>query len=139
MVYLFPPGSTTPTLGRTEVPPGLPLWYLTRADRTLQDLRRRGERLPPDRRYLKAWARAVRPLEVNIEVSDLGTVLQARYRMPEGIWLLGRFEQEAKGEEPVREERLWCVRDPPPAGFEMALGTVRFHMHVERQGQEEEA
>lgn len=138
MVYVHPPGRRPRLRARRPDVTGVPLWYLTRAASTLQDLRVPSEAVPPTRRHLKGWARAVRPIEVNVEVSDLGTVLQARYTVPEGLWLHTLLAGRSKGRPPTRVDRVERVGDDPDPPLELTAGTVRYHMSVERQGQEGE-
>lgn len=129
MVYVHPAGAR-PRAGRQDRT-GLPLWFLTRSFASLEGLRASWDHVPPDRRHLRAWARGVRGLEVNVEVSDLGTVLQARYRVPEGIWLHHVFEVRKRGEVPRRSEGWRCVgsSDPGPATLEVS-GTS-FHCSLD--------
>ena len=136
MVYLHPPGERPQVRSRTWDADGLPLWFLTPARTTLRDLRSPGEEVPRDRRHLRGWARAVKSIEVNVETSDLGTVLHGRYALPEGLWVHALFHGEVEGAPPLRAERLERVGDPPGPALELAHGTARFLMRVERQGQE---
>lgn len=136
MVYLHPPGARPELHARRWDADGIPLWCLTPARTTLRELRTAEEQVPRDRRYLKGWARAIRPLEVNVEVSDLGTVLHGRYEVPVGLWLHTLLAGEVDGAPPMRRERLERVGDPPGPPLELSHGTVRYHMSVERQGQE---
>lgn len=133
MVYLHPPGPRPRLRRRARSAPGLPLWFLTRSAATLRDLRAPGEEVPPDRRHLKGWARGVRPMEVNVEVSDLGTVLQARYQVPEGVWLHALFVHEPKGAPAVRKEALIEVGEASPTSLELLTGSARYDLSVERQ------
>ena len=136
MVYLHAPGPRPAPRTRTWDASGLPLWFLTRAGGPLRELRSPGEEVPPDRRHLKGWARAVRPLEGNVEVSDLGTVLQARYRVPTGVWLHVVMEGRAGADGPperLRTDRLFAVgggEDPGP--LELHAGPARYHVRLER-------
>lgn len=129
MVYLHPPGGR-PRVARRDRS-GLPLWFVTRSAASLTGMRARWERVPPDRRHVPGWARAVRAEEVNVEVSDLGTVLQARYLVPEGVWLHHVFEVRKKGEAPRLDEGLHLVGEEcEPRALEVA-GTA-FHLSLER-------
>lgn len=137
MVYLHPPGPSPKVRARARDAGGLPLWFLTSSSSTLRGMRAPREEVPPDRRHLRGWARSVRALEVNVEVSDLGTVLQARYRVPEGLWLHSLLVGHPRVGPPLRFERVERVGDPPLGPLELLSGTVRYEVRVERQGQEE--
>jgi hypothetical protein len=114
MLYLSRPG---------ERRDPIPLWFLARLPSRFQGLRRRGERLPPDRRSLPGWAREVVFPELNVEESDLGSVLEARCRVPQGV----RLELRSAGPAPPggrplhrrwrlaldRGERTWEAGVPP--------------------------
>lgn len=129
MVYLHPPGPR-PRVARQDRA-GLPLWFVTRSRAPLDGLHAPWERVPRDRRHLRAWARAVRGIEVNVEVSDLGTVLQARYRVPEGTWVHHVFEARKRGEPSRRAEGLACVGSGEGAEASLEVAGTAFHLSIE--------
>jgi hypothetical protein len=130
MVYLHPPGPRPRVARRDRT--GIPLWFLTRSRASLAGLTAGWERVPPDRRHLPGWARAVRGIEINVEVSELGTVLQARYQLPEGLWAHHVLEATKRGEPPRRVEGLFRVGDERPPEASLLVAGTAFHVSLER-------
>jgi hypothetical protein len=120
MVYLLPPGEGHPG----EV--GVPLWYLVRQDRLLGPLHRASEVLPPDRRHLRGWARAVRFPQVNVEISDLGIFLEASFRVPRGGRFSWLFRQRDVDREEWRQEGVHRVGDTGWTDVSLEVPGARF-------------
>jgi|ACXJ01.1.fsa_nt_gi hypothetical protein len=132
MVYLYPTAPDREGEPPYRPPLGLPIWFLSRLPTGLKGLPTPGERVPRDRRSLRAWARAVRPLEINVEESDLGTVLEARYRLPEGLHLEARFSSERPGE-PRRDHRqVLCASGPVPGPIRWGRPPYQLEVQLER-------
>ena len=132
MVYLYPTLQDLERASPPSLPGGLPLWFLARLPSGFQGLPGPGERVPRDRRSLRAWARAIRPREVNVEESDLGTVLEARYRFPEGLHLEARFSSERPGEAPRTEREVLTAREPAPNAVRWGETPYHFEVRLER-------
>lgn len=133
MVYLHAPGPRPKVRSRAWDAGGLPLWFLTPAQGTLSGFRTPLEEAPASRRNLKGWARRIRPVELNVELSDLGTVLQARYLVPGGTWLHVLLAGERPGEPPARVDELFSLGAGPAPPCSLALGPVRYDVSVEPQ------
>ncbi len=130
MVYLY--ASDRDLRGDSSPPSGLPLWYVARVPSAFRGLPEPGERVPQDRRRLRGWARAVRPKEINLEESDLGTVLEGRYRLPEGLLLEARFSSERPGEPRRTRREVLPVRDPAPEGLQWGEPPYQLQVRLER-------
>ncbi len=132
MVYLYETARDLERVSPPALPEGLPLWYVARVPSGFRGPPEPGERIPRDRRALRAWARAIRPQEVNLEESDLGTVLEARYRLPEGLLLEARFSSERPGEVPRTRREVLLLREPAPEGIQWGEPPHQFAVRLER-------
>lgn len=130
MVYLLPPGNPPVVDPSVEVGGGLPLWFLARSALLAKGARRLGEVVPASRRNLRAWARAVVPLQVNVEVSELGTFLVGKFSLPRGIWVHHLFTARGGELVPGRVEGIHRVGEPLPGPAGLSRRSVMFSLSL---------